>query len=215
MGLALYTFAPIICHILTILMMACAIPDDIAHNSEPMNDHGTTHVPLAVVIISAVLLLVSYSLIYYGFSSIEFSWAGFFKTDFLILAAIAAGRCVGGIVSDKLGRLFNVCAGAIGGSFIIVFCADNKKLSLIGLLLLSMPLCSIITALTKRSPGNSGFIFALFCSVAYLGQELTFYLPMKRPIILTLIAVGAVLAVAASETPDIVAFFKKLKERKK
>ncbi len=214
MGLAFYTFAPFLCHILTALLMACAIPDDVFEASEPILKTAKKPIGIAVTAVSSVLLLASYSFIFYGFSSLNLEWAGFFKTKFLILAAIALGRGIGGIISDKLGRLFTVCAGALGGSLIVTFCSDSKKLCLIGLLLLSMPLGPMITSLNKRCIKNSGFVFALFSAVAYLGQELTFYAPMKRPIVLVLIGAGSLLAVAASEAPDIIALLKNPKEDK-
>ena len=214
LGLALYTFSPFVCHIFTAVLIICAVPDDNYKITEPKEKAVIYSVHPSVTLISAALLLISYSLIFYGFSSISFDWAGFFKTDFLILGAIGVGRAFGGIVSDKLGRLFTVVAGSLGGCAIIFFCPDHKKLCLIGLFLLSMPLGSMITALSKRSLKNSGFIFAIFSSFAYLGQELTFYAEMKRPALLFLIAAGAILAVASSEVPEMVRFIKSLKENK-
>lgn len=214
MGLAFYTFAPFLCHILTALLMACAIPDDTAEEPESISNPVKAPANIAVTVVASILLLSSYSFLFYGFSSLNFEWAGFFKTKFLILAAIAIGRGIGGIISDKLGRLFTVCAGALGGSLIIAFCSDSKKLCLVGLILLSMPLGPMITSLSKRCTKNSGFVFALFSATAYLGQELTFYVPMKRPIIIILIGAGALLAVAASEAPAIITLLLNSKEGK-
>ena len=165
--------------------------------------------------VSAALLLVSYMLLYYGYSSLSFEWAGFFKTKVIILFAIAFGRCLGGILSDKLGRLFVTVASALGGSAILVFCSDSKKLSLVALVLVSMPLGPMITALTKRSIKNSGFIFALFSSFAYLGQELTFYAKLKAPTVLLLIAICSVLATACAEAPEVLRHLKNVKEARK
>lgn len=210
-GLAVYTFSPFLCHFLTLLLIICAVPDDTCEISEDDNTLVSSSASPVITIASAILLLTSYSMLFYGFSSLSFDWAGFFKTDCLILASIGIGRALGGIVSDKLGRLFNVCAGAIGGSAIIVFCSDSKNLCLIGLMLLSMPLGSMITALSKRSIKNSGFIFALFSSFAYLGQELTFYAKLKAPTVLLLIAICSVLATACAEAPEVLRLIKNVK----
>ena len=210
-GLAVYTFAPFLCHFLTLLLIICAVPDDTFEASQADYSLVNSRVNPVITISSALLLLISYSMVFYGFSSLSFDWAGFFKTDCLILASIGIGRALGGIVSDKLGRLFNVCAGAIGGSAIIVFCSDSKNLCLIGLMLLSMPLGSMITALSKHSIKNSGFIFALFSSFAYLGQELTFYAKMKTPTVLLLIATCSVLATACAEAPEVLRLIKNVK----
>jgi hypothetical protein len=170
---------------------------------------------IAINVLSAAMLLISYLLLFYGYSSLSFEWAGFFKTKVIILIAIASGRCIGGILSDKLGRLFVTTASALGGSALLAFCSDSKKLALVGLLLLSMPLGPMMTALGKRSKKNSGFIFALFCAVAYFGQELSFYAEMKRPLILLPFAVCSVLAVASAEVPEMIKLIKNERETKK
>ena len=210
LGFAFYVLSPFFCHILTVLLIICAIPDDCSeYEIAETSKENPAFSGKAAALVSAVVLTISYCLISYGFSSLSFEWNTFFKNQFLLIAAIGFGRAVGGIAADKLGRLFTVCAGAVGGSFLIVFCSDSKKLSLVGLALLSMPFGAMIASAFKRAKKHPAFIFSLFASAAYFGQELTFYFPIKSEKTLILTASGAVIAVAASELPDIIALFKK------
>lgn len=173
MGLALATFAGFFGHFCAPLLMIFAIPDD--RYSEAENNTGdvsSEKAPLRLSFTMIPLLMAAYALLFFVFSSVNFSWNTWFKTEFQIYAFIALGRALSGYISDKLGRLMTVSASTVLGTLLIFFCSDIKNAALIGLLLLSMPLPLIITSALRYLPKHPAFVFSLMSAAAYFGQVL-------------------------------------------
>ena len=209
LGLALTAFAPFLGHIGAILMTICAIPDDNSPNeSAPVLKNGSA--PSGGGFFAAILLLTTaYMLIFYEFSSFSFPWNTFFKTQLVTSVAIAAGRALGGILSDRIGRGMTVICSIVSGTALICFCSGSRALGTLGLLLLSMSLAPLFSAVQQHFPAHGGFVFAVFSTAAYFGQELTFYAPMKKEWQVLVVALAVILAVTVSELPRTVRALKR------
>lgn len=189
LGTALSTFSHFFGYVMAALLVIFAIPDDdyqdIASN-EPEIENDS--IKLGQRFIFVPLLMLAYTCIYFILSSLHFSWNVWFKTECLIFAALAVGRALGGVISDLIGKTMTVTAGVGGGALLLLFCSDNKILSLIGLALVSAALSPTVTLCHRYLPKNPGFVFALLSAAAYFGQSLTMFIKLKGA---TLLLVGA------------------------
>ncbi len=196
MGLALSSFAGFLGHLCAPLLMIFAIPDDRYSEAEDGFEDASAKMPLHLPFVMIPMLMAAYSLLFFVFSSVNFPWNTWFKTEFQIYALIALGRALSGYIADKLGRLITVAAASVGGTLLIFFCSDAKGVALIGLLLLSMPLPLIIASALKYLPKHPAFVFSLMSAAAYFGQVLWLLTDFKRISILFICAF--VLAVTAA-----------------
>lgn len=211
-GIACSSFAGFAGHFFAPLLMILAIPSD-KYQREPENEEkalqkvqktaeneqkNVQNAPFSPL--PLVFLTLSYLLLSYEFSSLNFSWNVWFKTQFELLLVIGLGRAVGGFVSDIFGRMTTIIATSCGGTLLIYFCADNKRLSLLGLFLLSMSLSPIVTSLTRMIPKKPAFSFAIMSGAAYLGQTLSLFIGFQSTSMLFICAALVVVAIA-SETP--------------
>ncbi len=172
MGLALSSFAGFFGHLCAPLLMIFAIPADRYSEGEDGFEPAYPKTPLHLSFVMIPMLMAAHSLLFFVFSSVNFGWNTWFKTEFQIYAFIALGRALGGYICDKLGRLITVSASTVLGTLLIFFCSDIKNAALIGLLLLSMPLPLIITSALKYLPRHPAFVFSLMSAAAYFGQVL-------------------------------------------
>ncbi len=194
-GIALSSFAGFFGHLLAPLLMILAIPSDKYKMDVESQEKATESLPFSPL--PLLLLPLSYLLISYEFSSFIFPWNIWHKTQLELLLFIGLGRAVGGFISDRLGRVITVAASACSGTALIYFCADDKRLSLLGLFLLSMPLAPILTAFTRLMPNRPAFSFAIMSASAYLGQVLWGFIGFKVISMLLISAVVIAVAVAA------------------
>lgn len=204
LGLALTSYAPFLGHIGAILMTVCAIPDDNSAPEPPIEAKSTERTDRRRLIAPVILLGASYLLIFYEFSSFSFPWNSFFKTQLVTSAAIAVGRALGGILSDRIGRGITVLCSVISGTALIYFCSGSRAIGTLGLLLLSMTLAPTVAAALRYFPNHGGFVFAVFSTLAYFGQELTFYAPMKSEWQIFTVALAVTVCVIVTELPAIV-----------
>ena len=213
-GFALTAFAPFLGHIGAIIMTVCAIPDDNSAEIDVTDETDNKKIPLGKVFAPILLLGAAYMLIFYEFSSFSFPWNSFFKTQLVTSVAIAVGRMAGGIVSDRIGRGVTVLGAIFSGTALIYFCSGSRALGTLGLVLISMTLAPIASAVLRLFPKHGGFVFALFSTFAYLGQELTFYAPMKKEWQILAVALVVALAVYVNELPTIISSLRRGKEQK-
>ncbi len=205
-GIACASFAGFAGHFFAPLLMIFAIASD-KYEKEPekstialiCGQKTAQNEPFSPLPIA--FLFLAYLFLSYEFSSFHFTWNVWFKTQFELLLMIGLGRAVGGYVSDILGRVMTVTASALGGTLLIYFCADNKRLSLLGLFLLSMSLAPTLTAVTRMAPKKPAFAFAVMTAAAYLGQTLSLFIGFER-ISMLLIAASLIMIVIAAELPS-------------
>ncbi len=197
-GLAFASFSGFFGHLFAPLLMIFAIPSDKYQKPELPEEMAETKLPPSLLPLA--FLMLSYLLISYEFSSLSFPWNVWHKTQFELLLAIGVGRMLGGFISDRLGRIITVAASACGGTLLIYFCADDKRLSIAGLILLSMSLAPILTAVTRLMPNKPAFSFALASASAYLGQVLWGFIGFKS-ISLLLICAAVIAVTVAAELP--------------
>ncbi len=204
-GIACASFAGFAGHFFAPLLMILAIPSDKyrkgteSEDKTAINEQKTPqNVPFSPI--ALVFLFFAYLLLSYEFSSLHFTWNVWFKTQFELLFAIGLGRAVGGFVSDLVGRVITVAASSCAGTLLIYFCADDKRLSLLGLFLLSMSLAPTLTAVSRLIPKNPALAFALMSAAAYLGQTLSLFIGFKS-ILMLLICAVLIAVMAASEMP--------------
>ncbi len=196
-GLACASFAGFAGHFFAPLLMIFAIPSDKCQKDNVTEEKTVEKVPFSPL--PLVFLALSYLLLSYEFSSFHFAWNVSPKTQFQLLLMIGLGCAVGGFVSDRLGRIITVAVSACTGTALICFCDDGKRLSLLGLFLLSMSLAPTLTAVTRLLPKNPAFSFALMSAMAYLGQILRHFV-RSNGISMLLISAMIIAVTVAAET---------------
>ncbi len=197
-GLACASYAGFFAHLLAPLLMILAVPSDRYQNDD--FDEEKTAESSAFSPLPLVFLVLSYLLLSFEFSSFRFEWNLSFKTQFQLLFAIGLGRAVGGFLCDRIGRIMTVAASICSGTVLICFCADDKRLSLLGLFLLSMSFAPTLTAVAKIFPKKPAFSFALMSGAAYLGQVFTHFAVLNG-ILMLLISAMIIAVTVAAELP--------------
>lgn len=204
-GIACASFAGFAGHFFAPLLMIFAIPSD-RYENVPENGTKTafyeqkTAEKVPFLHLSLLFLPLAYLFLSYEFSSFHFTWNVYFKTQFQLLLMMGLGRAVGGFVSDLIGRVTTVAASAFGGTLLIFFCYDDKRLSLLGLFLLSMSLAPTVTAFTRLMPKHPAFSFAIMSASSYLGQTLSLFIGFKD-ISMLLISASLIMIVISAEMP--------------
>jgi len=115
----------------------------------------------------------------YLVGSLSFSWdSGFYTYMLLIAFATAAGRFLGGWLSDRIGTATVLIGGLVGGTALLLYAADRKWLALAGLALLSSAAAPSVLLLFRLMPKHPGFAASLASTAAYLGYALIKLYPM-------------------------------------
>ena len=198
MGLACASYAGFFAHLLAPLLMILAVPSD-KYQSDDTEEEKTAK-RSAFSLLPLLFVGLSYLLLSFEFSSFRFDWNLSFKTQFQLLFVIGLGRAVGGFLSDRIGRIITVAASVSSGTVLICFCADDKRLSLLGLFLLSMSLAPMLTSVARLFPKMPAFSFALMSGASYLGQVFKHFAALNG--ILMLLTSAMIIAVTvASELP--------------
>ncbi len=213
LGFSFSTFAGFAGHFFAPILMILAIAPDRyrAENGEKKADTasvGKGYLPLA----SLLLLMFAYALLSYEFSSFVFNWNTWYKTQAVLLAAVALGRAAGGFLSDIIGKVMTVTASAAGGTLLIFFCQSNKNLSLIGLFLLAMSLSPTVTSASNIMQNHPAFAFSLMSASAYLGQTMSLLIGFKR-ISMLFICASVIAVIAATELPLILKYNNESEEK--
>lgn len=196
-GLACASYAGFFAHLLAPLLMILAVPSD-NYQSDDAEEKATNRA--AFSLLPLVFVGLSYLLLSFEFSSFRFEWNLNFKTQFQLLFTIGLGRAVGGFLSDRIGRIITVSASVCFGTVLICFFADNKWLSLLGLLLLSMSLAPMLTSVARLFPKMPAFSFALMSGASYLGQVFKHFMALSG-ILMLLIGAMIIAVTVASELP--------------
>ncbi len=199
LGIACASYAGFAGHFFAPLLMIFAVPSDKHTNESELTDSPKTEQSVSPIT-ALPLIAISYLLLSYELSSMHFPWDSSFKTQFELWAFIGLGHAVGGFICDKLGRTVTVAASACGGTMLILFCSDSKRLSLLGLLLFSAAFAPIATSAFRFLPKNPAFSFALMSAAAYLGQTMSFFVPFKG-ILMLFIAAAVITFTAVTELP--------------
>lgn len=208
-GLAFATYAPLFGYFALPLLMAFATPSDRAEALPNLaeNDKKTTpKAPLSLLFVSIFTLLSGMG--GYLFASLHFAWDTWFRTAILLLLATAVGRALGGILSDVVGSATVLIGGIGGGTALLLTCADNKLLSLVGIALLSMAAAPFTTTSLHYLPRHPAFLFSLLGGASYFGYLASKVYPYKASL-LPIVGATTLLATLAAK---IVLFRQKRKE---
>ncbi len=211
LGTAIGRYAAFYGYLCIFLLMILACPTDKSMDLPEAKENRIPKAPkTALAPLFALGLLLATAAFSYLMTSLDFAWDVNKKTLFLLALAMAFGRGMGGIVSDRLGNLFTLAASLGGGAALLLFCADHKLLALAGVALVSMSIAPTLALLFRLMPAYPGFSLSLAVGAAYLGYVATKYTPLKEGLLP--IICGTVLLITA--TTDIVLFLLGKRARK-
>ena len=109
-------------------------------------------------------------------------------------AALAVGRAVGGLISDRIGVSATLAVALGGGTLLPILKPGSAPAALAALLLYSLaaaPLTALLFTLMPRFPGGAA---SLTAAAAYLGTALSHFSPLaagSRPIAAALLLITA------------------------
>ena len=136
---------------------------------------STPFAPLLILALFIAMMGGSYLV-----GSLSFSWdSGFYKYMLLIAFATAAGRFLGGWLSDRIGTATVLIGGLVGGTLLLLYAADHQWLALAGLALLSSSAAPVVLLLFRLMPRHPGFAASLAATSAYLGYTMIKLYPMQ------------------------------------
>ncbi len=183
--------------IIVFILAACptdkseAIPD--ACENRKAKAPKTVFAPLFVLLLLAALGAISHQM-----ASLALPWDINRKTVLLLALALAAGRFLGGYITDLFGTMPTLAVSLAGGSLILAMKGDKTLFVLAGVALLSMAVAPLLTLLFRLMPCHPGFSVSLATGVGYIGYILAKFTPAKEAHLI-LICGGALLIGVAIE----------------
>ena len=197
LGTAIGRYAAFYGYLSILFFMFLACPTDkCADLPEAKEDRRFKAPQTAPAFVFVPLLLMSIGALSYTVSSLRFAWDVNRKTMLLIALAMAFGRALGGMVTDRLGYTVTLAASLGGGTILLLFCTDSKLLSLGGIALIAMTAAPLLSLLFRCMPCHPGFSVSLAAGMAYLGYVALKYYPIRAGLlpliggVVLLIAVG-------------------------
>lgn len=138
-----------------------ALPDSDDHSDDPVGNAGPFLTPFLCLML-VVALRSWLGLI------LQFDWKALPLPGFLLIAAVAAGKALGGLLADRFGSWKTVlCSLTVSG--ILFFFSGHPLPGIAAVLLFNMTMPLTLTALAQMLPGQPGFSFGLLTFSLFLG----------------------------------------------
>mgnify|MGYP003321614334 CR=1 FL=1 len=180
--------------LLSILIAAIFLPKDDKQNvsKKPNFDYSNKNINPILIIVLAVFVVIIRSYIGYG---IPTSWNKKLYQSILLYVFMGLGKCLGGILIDRIGIKWTSLISTIGSIPFLVFGDKIMFVSIIGVMLFSMTMAITLGGIVSAIPRNPGIAFGVTTIGLLLGTVPTFYVPMPgRNVCNILIVVMSLLA---------------------
>lgn len=210
-GIAFASFAGFIGHLFAPLLMICASPADRCE-SRPVEEKPSEKPKNSYIALP--FLMLAYTLLFFLFSSFNFDWNTFFKTNVKMLLVIAAGRAAGGFLSGLIDRATVIFASVCIGGLILFTSSESRMMSFIGLFVLSAALAPLLLSAKDKLPSAPALSYALMGVAAYFGQVMSFTVEYKPSMILMCCAAVIIIAIWTDDFKLVGSIMKKVKTAK-
>jgi MFS transporter, FSR family, fosmidomycin resistance protein len=101
--------------------------------------------------------------------SVIFPWKADPVLAATLVAAIVAGKGVGGVLADRFGWLRVACASLLGSLPLVAFGSGIPFLAIVGIFLFNFTMPITLAAVSNLLPGRQGFAFGLTCLALLIG----------------------------------------------
>ncbi|MBQ4208124.1 MAG: hypothetical protein II621_07460, partial [Clostridia bacterium] len=124
----------------------------------------------AAPLLVPVLLTIAVAVRAIGGSAAVFPWKAGAAAALVLSGAVFAGKCVGGLLCDRIGARRCAWISVVPAAMLIAFCAAWAWPSLLGQFLLNLTMPVTLWLLWKAMPDAPGFAFGLAASALWPGM---------------------------------------------
>lgn len=183
--------------LLSILIAAIFLPKDDKQSvsKKPIFDYSNKSINPILIIVLAVFVVIIRSYIGYG---IPTSWNKKLYQSILLYVFMGLGKCLGGILIDRIGIKWTSLISTIGSIPFLIFGDTIMPISIIGVMLFSMTMAITLAILCSTMPRYLCGAFGLTTIGLFIGSIPSFLLkPLDKNVNIILIIVFAIISFVA------------------